>query len=99
MTAWYGDGSNYLYNETGFRYDYQHYRFWGAVGARYTEPFSHKLIEFSFPDQKSVHLLYGASIRFSKSYEVAIEGTLGGAPLGEEDDYTTYLHFKYYFGS
>ncbi len=95
--AYYSDASGYIYNETGVLYDWKKYIFWSAFGLSYIEPFSLPIVEFSYQTKQSAQLRYGVLYRFGDHYEVGLEGSYGGSPLGEKEDYTSYLHLKYYF--
>jgi hypothetical protein len=95
--AMYFDGSGYIKNELKLNYRYDTYTFWAGVGADYTKAFSVSIIEDAYEESKSMHLLYGASIPFLENYEIAIEGSYLGAPLGKKDDYSSYLYLRYYF--
>lgn len=95
--AIYADGSKYLNNKLRLNYRYETYTFWAGMAGTYTKAFSVPIIEDSYEATDSMHLLYGASIPFLENYEVALEGSYLGAPLGKKDDYTSYLYLRYYF--
>jgi len=82
--------------ELGVEGAYESVSFWIAGVMQYIEPFNHTLVEFSTPDKYSGYAVLGASVRFAKKYELMLETTFGGAPLGEKDDYSTLIRLRYF---
>ncbi len=68
--------------------------FWLAGVMQYIEPLNHTIVEFSTPDKYSNHVVLGGSIKFINTYEFMMETTIGGAPLGEKDDYSTHFRLR-----
>lgn len=82
--------------ELGVEGVYKSLSFWLAGVTQYIEPFKHTIVEFSTPDKYSAYAVLGASVIFSKKYELMLETTFGGAPLGEKDDYSTLIRLRYF---
>ncbi len=90
------DKSGSVKLELGVEGIYSNLSFWLGGVTQYIEPFKHTIVEFSTPDKYSAYAVLGASVIFSKKYELMLETTFGGAPLGEEDDYSTLIRLRYF---
>ncbi|TET86790.1 MAG: hypothetical protein E3J96_06690 [Sulfurovum sp.] len=82
--------------ELGVEGAYESVSFWLGGVIQYIEPFKHTIVEFSTPDKYTGYAVFGASARFAKKYELMLETTFGGAPLGEKDDYSTQVRLRYF---
>lgn len=82
--------------ELGIEGTYESISFWVAGVLQYIEPLDHSVVEFSTPDKYSNHVVLGGSVRLLNTYEFMMETTFGGAPLGENDDYSTHFRLRYF---
>lgn len=82
--------------ELGIEGVYKSISFWLGGAIQYIEPFKHTIVEFSIPDKYSSHIVFGMSVEFTKNYEIMLETSFGGAPLGEKDDYSTKIRLRYF---
>jgi hypothetical protein len=90
------DGSVNANDQMGVLGVYDGYAFWAGIGVQYIEPFDNAIIKSSTVDTFVTYALLGASMKISEKYELMIETSIGGAMLGEKDDYATKFSFKYF---
>ncbi len=90
------DKSNHIELSIGSEYQYQNISLWIEAISNYTTPFAHSIVEYSTPDKQNNFLNIGASIKWSKHYQIYIETSIGGTPLGERDDYSSSIGFRYF---
>ena len=91
------DKSGYARVETGIKKKYKYASFKIATVLHEIQPFDNSIVIASTPDRYSAYFLFGASVQFSKSFEILLDTTAGGAPLGEKDDYCTTIRLRYFF--
>lgn len=91
------DKSNNLELKIGSFYQYNSISFWAEAVTNHITPFAHSIVEYSTPDENNNFINIGASISWSQSYEIAIETSIGGTPLGESDDYSSLIAFRYFW--
>lgn len=89
------DRSNNLELKIGSSYQYNSLSFWAEAVTNHITPFAHSIVEYSTPDENSNFINIGASFSWSQSYEIAIETSIGGTALGESDDYSSLISFRY----
>jgi|GEM_PF-2752995 len=91
------DKSNNLTLSIGSEYQYNNISLWIEGVSNHITPFAHSIVEYSTPDENNNFINIGASFSWSQSYEIAIETSIGGTPLGESDDYSSLISFRYFW--
>ncbi|MFK5975676.1 MAG: hypothetical protein QM493_04115 [Sulfurovum sp.] len=90
------DKSNNFTLSIGSEYRYRNISLWIEAVSNYITPFAHSIVEYSTPDKQNNFLNIGASIKWCKRYQISIGTTIGGTPLGERDDYSSSIGFRYF---
>jgi hypothetical protein len=91
------DKSNNIKLLIGSEYQYNNISVWIEAVSNHITPFAHSIVEYSTPDQQSTFLNIGSSIKWSKHYQISIETSIGGTALGERDDYSSSIGFRYFW--
>ncbi len=91
------DKSNNFEITIGTKWQYNNISLWIEAVSNHITPFAHSIVEYSTPDRDNSFINIGSLINWSNHYEIAIETSIGGTPLGERDDYSSLISFRYFW--